>query len=169
MNEFAGDVDYLVRECETIANNSLYNAESHYTLAESKERKGVFLIAVPSALAGMCSLLTAVGLPPWIGAFGAAGGLVATVAAVLGVDKQPTAHRNAASQWTALRHEARSLFEGMFKELPHGQFVAEVRRLCDKYNALCQALPATDSEAFDRARKRIHKGLHEPDSKQGAH
>ncbi len=168
MNDSTGDVDYLVRECETIANNSLYNAESHYVLAESKEKKSVWIIALPSAVAGVCSLLTAVGFPIWLGAFGAAGGLVASVAAVLGVDKQSTAHRNAGSQWTALRHEARSLFQGMFKELPHGQFVAEVRRLSDRYNALCQTLPATDNESFDRARKRIHKGLHEPDSNQGA-
>src|SRR5258708_10679232 len=71
MNDSTGDVDYLVRECETIANNSLYNAESHYVLAESKEKKSVWIIALPSAVAGVCSLLTAVGFPIWLGAFGA--------------------------------------------------------------------------------------------------
>jgi hypothetical protein len=166
MGEFTSDTDYLVRECETVATNSLYNAESHYTLAEIKERKGLWLIVIPSAVAGICSLLVAIGLPTALGALGAGGGLVATVAGILGVDRQPTVHRLAGSQWTALRHEARSLSQGMFKELPHQQFVAEVRRLCDRYNTLCQALPSTDNESFDKARKRIKKGIHEPDTKR---
>lgn len=168
MNDSTGDVDYLVRECETVAENSLYNAQSHYVLADTKERQAFWLIVIPAAVAGISSLLIALGLPPWLGAFGALGGTVATVAGILGVDRQPTTHRNAGSQWTALRHEARSLSQGMFRELPHQQFVAEVRRISDRYNSLCQALPATDRESFEAARRRIKKGTHEPDSKQGA-
>jgi len=167
MSDSISDVDYLIRECDTIAENALYNAQSHYALADTKENQGFWLIVIPAAVAGICSLLVALALPPWLGAFGALGGTVATVAGILGVDRQPTAHRNAGSQWTALRHEARSLSQVMFRELPHQQFVAEVRRICDRYNALCQALPATDRESFETARKRIKRGSHEPDFKQG--
>jgi hypothetical protein len=163
MSTSASDLSSLLQECETVAQNSLYNAEAHFALADSEERRGWQLIVVPSIVAGVCGLLTAVGLPQWLGALSAAGGLVAAVVGALGVDKQPTLHRNAASQWTALRHEARSLQHTFFKELPREQFLAEVRRIDDRYIALCQALPPTDRKSFEAARDRINAGTHEPD------
>jgi hypothetical protein len=163
MVEGSESLGNLIQECETVAEDSLYNAQAHFVLADSKERLGVWLLIVPSIVGGMCGLLTAVGLPPWLGAFSAAGGLVATVAGVLGIDKQPTVHRNAASQWTALRHEARSLHQTLFKELPREQFLAEVRRIDDRYNTLCQALPPTNRESFETAREQIKAGTHDPD------
>jgi hypothetical protein len=149
-----------------VAENSLYNAQAHFVLADSKEKQGTWLLIVPSIVAGICGLLTALGLPQWLGAFSAAGGLVATVAAALGIDRMPTIHRNAASQWTALRHEARSLNQTMFQELPHEQFLAEVRRIDDRYGALCQALPPTDRKSFETAREQIRAGAHEPDFRE---
>ena len=153
----------LARESQTVAENSLYNAQAHFALADSKERTARIMLIVPSAVAGVCGLLTAVGLPSWLGAFSAVGGFFVTVATILGVDKQPTAHRNAACQWTALHHEARSLHETYSTELPHEQFLAEVRRIDDRYNALCQATEPTDNKSFEIARKRIKAGLHDAD------
>lgn len=155
------DLTNLIEECRTVAEDSLYNAQAHYILADAKERQGWWLLVAPSIVAGVCGLLTAVGLPSWLGAFSAAGGLVATVAGVLGIDRQPTTHRNAASQWTALRHEARSLHETFFEELPRDQVLAEVRRIDDRYNSLCQALPPTNRKSFEAARKQIKAGTHE--------
>lgn len=157
----------LVQECQTVAENSLYNAQAHYLLADSKEMKVRWmLLIVPSAVAGFCGLLTAIGAPAWLGAFSAIGGFFVTVASALGVDKEPTAHRNAACQWTALRHDARSLQETYFRELPREQFLAEVRRIDDRYTALNQALPPTDAKAFEAARQQIQSGRHKPDFKQ---
>src|SRR5947209_1175638 len=116
------DISNLLGECETVANNSLYNAQAHFILADSKERNGRWLLIAPSAVAAVCGVLTALGLPSWLGAFSALGGLIVSVAAICGLDKQPTAHLNAACQWTALRHEARSLCETYFKELPREMF-----------------------------------------------
>lgn len=155
------DIANLLHECQTVAENSLTNAQAHYILADSKERQGRWLLIAPSILAGLCGLLTAVGLASWLGAVSAAGGLVAGVAAALGIDKQPTAHRNAASQWTALRHEARSLHQTFFRELPREQFLAEVRRIDDRYNSLCQALPVTDKKSFEAAQKLVNTGAFE--------
>ena len=117
MSDATDDLNNLLDECETVTENSLYNAQAHFFLADRKERQGVWLLVIPAFIAGFCGLLTAVGLPHWLGAISAAAGLVAMVAGVLGVDRQPTSHRIAASQWTALRHEARSLRQTMFKEL----------------------------------------------------
>jgi hypothetical protein len=165
MNSGASDIGNLLRECETVAENSLYNAQAHFILADSKEKKGRWLLIAPSAVAGLCGLLTALGLPSWLGAFSAVGGLMVSMAAIFGVDKQPTAHRNAACQWTALRHDARSLSETYFRELPREMFFAEVRRIDDRYVTLCQVLEPTDSDSFEAARKQIKSGVHEPDSK----
>ena len=166
MSNDPSDLSNLLQECDTVAQNSLYNAQANFLMADYKEKQALWLLVAPSLIAGICGLLAAVGLPHWLGAFSAAGGLVATVAGVLGVDRQPTAHRNAASQWTSLRHEARSLFQTMFRELPRDQFLAEVRRIDDRYTALCQALPPTNRRAFETARKEIKAGTHDPDSKE---
>jgi hypothetical protein len=168
MSHDPSDLGNLLQECETVAENSMYNAEAHYSLADSKERQGLWLLVLPSFVAAVCGLLTAVGLPRWLGALSAAGGFVATVAGALGIDRQPTAHRNAASQWTALRHEARALHQTLFKELAREQFLAEVRRIEDRYIALCEALPPTNRKSFETARKQIKEGTHEPDFRKGA-
>jgi hypothetical protein len=156
----------LLDECDTVAKNALYNAQAHFILADSKERKGRWLLIAPSTISAVCGLLTAVGLPNWLGAFSAVGGLMVSMAAIFGVDKQPTAHRNAACQWTALRHEARALHETYYREIPREQFVAEVRRIDDRYIALCQAFEPTDKESFEAARQQIQSGIHEPDTKK---
>lgn len=156
-----GELTNLVNECGTVARNSLFNAQANYLLAESKEKLGWWLLVAPSVTAGTLGLLVAVGLPTWLGAIAAAASAVAAVSATLGIDKQPTAHKIAASQWTALRHEARSLQEVFCHELPHEQFRAEVRRIDDRYNSLCQALPPTDRKSFEAARKLIEAGTYE--------
>jgi hypothetical protein len=58
---------------------------------------------------------------------------------LLGDDTSYSRHGTAASQWTALRRGARTLQETYFRERLHEQFLAEVRRINDHYNTLCQA------------------------------
>jgi hypothetical protein len=163
VNEGGRIPDHLVKECQTVAENSLYNAQAHFCLADRSETKARWMLIAPSAIAGICGILTAVGLPTWLGAFSAIGGFFAVVATALGVDRAPTVHRLAANQWTSLRHDARSLSETYFKELPHEQFVAEVRRIDDRYNTLCQSLEPTDRKSFEAARDRIRAGIFDPD------
>lgn len=163
MVEATTDRTSLLQECETIAENSLYNAQAHFVLADAKENKARLLLIIPSAVAGLAGILTALGLPSWIGALSALGGFIVAIATILGVDKEPTANRNAACQWTALRHEARSLHETYSRELPREQFLAEVRRIDDRYIALSQALPPTDRKSFEIARKQIKAGVHDSD------
>ena len=82
------------------------------------------------------------------------------------MDQAATVHRIAANQWTALREEARFLHETYAKELPHPQLIAEVRKIDDRYNTLCQALEPTDLKSFEAARKRIKSGRFSPDFKE---
>lgn len=167
MGDREQDLEHLIDECKTVAENSLYNAQTHHELASTvqkrADKKAIWMVIVPSAIAGVAGFLTAVGLPSWLGAFSAVGGFLAAVSTVLGGDKLHNRHCTAASQWTALRHEARSLHETYFRELPHAQFLAEVRRIDDRYNTLCQALEPTDNESFDKARERIKSGIFTPE------
>src|ERR1035437_6658346 len=128
--------------------------------------KARWLVIVPSAIAGIAGVLTAVGLPVWIGAFSAVGGFLAAVYSAFGESESPIRHRLAANQWTSLRHEARALSETYSKELPHEQFLAEARRIDDRYTTLCQALEPTDKEAFEKARERVKAGLFVPDFRE---
>src|SRR5438270_6782011 len=121
MTDGETSVEHLIHECKTIEESSLYNAQAHFSLSDNAENKARALLIVPSAVAGVCGILTAVGLPAWIGALSAVGGFLTAVASGLGVDRIPTAHRIAANQWTALRQEARSLHEAYAKELTHSQ------------------------------------------------
>jgi hypothetical protein len=166
------NIDHLIAECKTVAENSLYNAQAHYELADiikrRAEKKARWLVIVPSAVAGVAGVLTAVGLPVWIGAFSAVGGFLASVYSAFGETESPTKHRIAANQWTSLRHEARALSETYFKELPHEQFLAEARRIDDRYTTLCQALEPTDKEAFERARERVKSGVFTADFREKA-
>jgi hypothetical protein len=164
------NMDHLIAECQTVAENSLYNAQTHFELADiikrRAEKKARWLVIVPSAVAGIAGVLTAVGLPAWVGAFSAVGGFLAAVYSAFGESESPVRHRLAANQWTSLRHEARALSETYFKELPHEQFLAEARRIDDRYTTLCQALEPTDKEAFDKARERVKSGLFVPDFRE---
>ena len=157
---------HLFDECKTIEENSLYTAQAHYVLAESESKKKWIAIFIPSLLSGLAGALVAMGLPTWIGIIGALLGAVAAIASSLGVDQGVHSHINAGNIMTSLRHEARQLHEVFYKELSRPEFLAEVRRLADKYNHLRLALPPTSESSFAEARKRIHDGRFAPDFKK---
>lgn len=166
MNTASANTTNLLKECRTVAENCLYNAQAHFALAASREKQVRWLILVPSIITSVCGVLTALGLPRWIGVLSAGGGLVVSIATSLGVEKGPAVHKKAAALWTALRHEARSLCETYFAELTRDQLLAEVRRIDDRYNSLCNALETTDRSSFEAARQRIKLGEHELDFKR---
>lgn len=157
------EIAHLLEECRTVAENCLYTAQSHFEAVNPTRWRARLLLVIPAVVAAASGFLTAIGLPKWIGAFGAVAGLVVAVASILGVDREPAYHQQAGNLLTALRHEARALAETYWRELTRDQIFAEVRRINDRYNCLVQALECTDSKAFDRARKRIKAGRFEMD------
>lgn len=167
MNQQAAS-QHLIDECKTVAENCLYNAQAHFLLARKAELKAQLLLILPSIAAAISGFLTAIGLPGWIGAFAAVSGVVSGVASALGVDRKAASHKQAGNLMTALRHEARTLCDTYWRELPHEQFVSEVRRLNDRYNSLIQVLEATDSKAFEKARITIKQGIFEPDFRESS-
>jgi hypothetical protein len=149
----------LLDECKTIAENCLYTATAHYILAaQAGWRARLFLLA-PAAVAAVAGILTSVGLPGWIGAF-------ASVATFLGADRKEIAHKSAGNLFTCLRHEARALHETFHLSLPVDQFLAEVRRISDRYNCLVETTELTDDEAYEKARKKVKSGTFTPDFRE---
>ena len=162
-NNSPDTVQHLLDECKIIEENCLYTSQAHFAMANKAEFQSRLFLIVPSCVAALSGILTAIGFPSWLGAFAAVSGLITGIASIFGVDKKAGAHKQAGNVLTALRHEARALHEAYWREIPHEQLVAEVRRIHDKYNSLIQMIETTDDSAFEKGRKKIKAGLFDPD------
>ena len=162
------EVEHLLDECRTIDENCLYTGQTHFIMADSSQKKARLMILIPSLIAVASGAIAAVFSLGWAGgmASGAAG--FASLASVLGVDRNAISHRSAGNLLTSLRHEVRALHESFWKEMSREQLYFEVKRLNDKYNCVCLALDSTDNKAFEKARERIKKGRFEPDFRMGS-
>lgn len=158
------EIGHLLQECATVQENCLYTAQAHFETANAATWRVRLLVIIPSCVAALAGILTAVGLPGWIGAFAAASGLVSAIAAALGADRKSSYHCQAGNVLTALRHEARALCATYSQDLTREQLAVEVRRINDRYNALIQALETPDPKAFQKARKRIKAGVFKSDA-----
>jgi len=163
MNISPDEVQHLINECKIVEENCLYTSQAHFVMADKAEFQARLFLIVPSCVAAISGILTAIGLPAWIGSFAAVSGLVTGLATAFGVDRKASSHKQAGNVLTALRHEARALYESYWREIPREQFVAEVKRIHDRYNSLIQIIETTDNTAFEKGRKRIKAGIFEPD------
>lgn len=71
--------------------------------------------------------------------------------------------RRAAKGFTVLKNDARALHQTFGPRMADEAFEVAVRNLHDRYNDLARSTAATDDAAFEKARKKIQEGLHEPD------
>jgi hypothetical protein len=155
MNSPSKNIQYLINECKIVEENCLYTSQAHFVMADKAEFQARLFLIVPSCIAAISGILTAIGFPAWIGSFSAVSGLVTGLASAFGVDRKAGLHKQAGNVLTALQHEARALHESYWREIPHEQFVAEVRRIHNRYNSLIQILETTDNSAFEEGRKKI--------------
>lgn len=153
----------LLDECKTVAENSLYTAQAHFSMAARTSGYSKLFFLFPAVVAGISGILTSVGLPGWFGAFGSAAGLVIAVATFLGVDQKEMAHKTAGNLFTCLRHEARALHETFHPHLTDEQLLVEVRLLSDRYNSLVLVTEVSNKKAFEEARKKIKSRVFDPD------
>lgn len=154
MNVSPNNIQHLINECKIVEENCLYTSQAHFVMADKAEFQARLFLILPSCIGAISGILTAIGFPTWIGSFAAVSGLITGLASAFGVDKKAGSHKQAGNVLTALRHEARALHESYWREIPHEQFVAEVRRINDKYNSLIQILETTDNDAFEEGRKK---------------
>ena len=151
-------------ECKIIKENCEYTAEAHHIIAVRNEKLSIKLQLVPAVVATLSGILVAGTVIPifwgWLTVLSA---VITAVASILNPLKTYYDHLNAAKNFTALKHEARSLRKTFSSNMKDEEFFVSVKNLHDKYNNLIKFVPPTDEKSFDKARKRIKIGIHESD------
>ena len=156
---------HLLKECDRIAENSLYTAQTHFVVAAKVRRRARgWLVLLPSVVSAVAGVVVAVGGPAMVGAAAALAGCVSGVAAFLGVDRDASAHEQAGRLMTQLRDEVRALRQTYALDMSREKLAVEVRALGDRYRTFAATLPITDDAAFEKARERIKSGRFEFDA-----
>jgi hypothetical protein len=157
-----------VEECKVLKQNCTYTAEAHHLMAASFRRQAFWFQLVPTIIAIISSAMATLGTPSELKLIlTLVSSIIAAVATVLNPNKIYEEHLSAAKALTALKHDARFLAETEATHVSEEGFVERVRNLHEKYNTLIQALPATNAKYFEKARKVIQSGIHEPDRTAG--
>jgi hypothetical protein len=156
-----------IDECKFIQQNCTYTAEAHYQMALSAKAKAFWFEVVPSVISVITGALVAVG---WAGnellILTISGSVVTAVSSVLNPSKSYQQHLDAATNFTALKHDARFLHESRSQRLSDEAFAECVESLHQKYNELIKVVPPTSSESFKKAQEVVQSGIHEPDRKK---
>ncbi len=163
--------DCLIKECKTIAENSLNTAQAHFEVANEKENWRKRLLTIPAVVAAIGAMAatafslsdTYAGAKLFIDGLVAVSASISAVASFLNFDKQVGNHYQAAKSFTLLRHDANSLEQTFSKLLTDDEFKHKVESLRDRYSTLVQATDATDEKAFKKARENILSGRFEMD------
>ncbi len=154
----------LINECKSIEENCTYTAETHHTIANSERRKYQLLQIGPAIISVVTGGSVSLGFAPaFVGWLTLVSGVVAAISGILNPSKNSEEQLAAAKQFTTLKQDARALGKSFSKGMSDDEFSVEVRKLHDRYNELVLAVPATNDKAFEKAREKVKKGVHEPD------
>ena len=157
----------LINECKRIEEDSMYNAETHYLIAAKLTKQAFWFKFIPVTITGISALALLLGSPPWVSWFTLTFSIISIANIFLEPERKAREHEFAAKSFTALKHDARSLYESFKDFIDEEDFYYEVKRIREKYNWLVQTTPSTDEKSFEKARERIKKGFHKPDFKKG--
>ncbi len=153
-----------IDECKQIQQNCTYTAETHFQIALYNRRLAYIFQIIPAVIAAVTSSLVAANVTPaswlWITVIAS---VVSAVATILDPNKQFQDHLNAANNFTVLKHDARFLHEARSQRMSDDALTVAVENLHEKYNELVKITPPTDGKFFEKARKIIRAGIHEPD------
>jgi hypothetical protein len=152
-------------ECLRIEEHSTYSAETHHVMAKRQMLWYKTFQLVPAVATAILGTLT-VGqiVPHWVGAIGLISAVITAIGTTLNPQQSYYEHVNAAKAFTTMKHDARSIRE--FGERSESNDLSvSVKCLHDRYNDLVRVAPATADWAYEKARKRIHAGVHTPDAK----
>jgi hypothetical protein len=153
-----------IEECAVIQQNCMYTAEAHHFEAAHARCLSFWLESIPAVGAAISSALVASGiageqlLPLTVVATS-----VAAITSVIGPSKHSDEHLSAAKSFTSLKHDARFLREAKSSFLDDNAFAIAVENLHIQYNELIKTVPPTGDKSFDKARKKIQAGIHDPD------
>lgn len=159
----------LVTECRRIQDDSTYTAETHHIMGCVLSKRAFWmkltpaLITVTSAFVLLMGWSGGEGKPNWAAWVTLVSGVVTTLSVIMEPEKLARSHLFAAKAFTVLKHDARVVHESFRHFMNETEFFNNVKLLRERYNLLVQSSPATDTKAFDEARRRIKAGVHEAD------
>ncbi len=156
--------DKYTDECKTVRQNCTYTAETHHQMAQSAKSKAFWFQVVPAICAAGSGALVAAGAPINLLPFTILSATVSAVASVLNPDRAYEEHLSAARSFTALKHDARFLYEASSLRMSDDAFAIAVDNLHQRYNELLKSTPPTDDQSFEKARARVQGDIHEPDT-----
>lgn len=159
-------MENLINECKRIEEDSMYNAETHYLIANKLSKRAFWFKFVPVIITGISALALLLGSPVWVSWITLTFSIISIVNILLEPERETKNHEFSAKSFTVLKHEARSLYETFKDFIDDKDFFYEVKRIREKYNWLVQITPPTDEKSFEKAKERIKKGVHKPDFKK---
>jgi len=157
------DLEHLINECKRIEGDSLYTGEAHYLIASAAGKLSFWVKAMPALASAVSGSVLLKGAPVWVAWFAVISGVVFALQAIINPDRKKAEHSRAGKMYTALKHEARSLYQTFYKEMDYDMFSTEVKILAEKYRVTNNLTPQTTNRAFEKGRKRIKNSRHTPD------
>lgn len=162
-------VDSLITECKQIQEDSTYTAETHHIIAHKLSRRALRYKLIPASITVLSAFALLLGSPNWVSWITLLSGIVIMLNVFIEPEKKAKEYLFAAKNFTALKHEARSLHESFKDFMNENEFYHNVKRLREKYDLLVQFThPTDDEEAWEKARERIKKGVHKADFRSEA-
>jgi len=159
-------IESLITECKRIQEDSTYTAEVHHIIAHKLSKKAYWYKLIPVSITVLSAFALLFGAPNWVSWITLLSGTITILNVFIEPEKKSRDHLFAAKNFTSLKHEARSLHESFKGFMSESEFYYSVKLLRDKYNLVVQCTPLTDDEkAWEKARERIKKGVHESDFK----
>lgn len=155
--------EHLVTECKRIEGDSEYTAEAHYYLASNEKTKSFWVKIIPAIVAAGSGVLVLRGYPDWVAWLAVISGVVFGVQSILDPDRKANDYSTAGKKYTALKHDARALYQTFSKQMNRNEFDVAVHLLRQRYNDLVEHTPQTTDKAFEEGRKKIKAGRHKPD------
>jgi len=157
-------IESLINECKQIQEDSTYTAEVHHIIGYKLSKRAFWCKLIPAGITVLGASGLLMGFSNWVVWVTLLSGLVTMLNVFMEPEKEARNHLSAAKDFTILKHEARSLHENFKDFESENELYHNVRRLREKYNLLVQRTPPTgDKKAWEEARERIKKGVHEAD------
>lgn len=154
-------------ECSRVEDNATYTAETHHILAKRQKLWFRIFQLVPAiATALLTTFVAGQIIPHWFSDVALVAAVVTAIGTVVNPQQSYFRHLSAAKAFTVIKHDARALRETFGPNASDPQNDVCVRALHERYNDVTRLSPPTEDWAFEKARERIKRGIHEPDAKK---
>ncbi|MEU5849240.1 hypothetical protein [Saccharopolyspora shandongensis] len=147
------------RELERLYEDADFSAQSYFEAAKSAGFWARSIVFVPALLGACAALLVAVGAPKEWGALGAVAGAVAATSSFLGSTQRANSLLDSARKFTGIRHAARLELALASDSGDASALEAKLRSLRGEYNEIVLMSEPVPNRLFQRAAKRIRKGV----------